>query len=155
MPRTKLSAFSQNERPDKDQNLAEAKARAREIFITMPIARIATVADRVGVSKYYVEKWSREENWLVARAEEGQRLEDQLNTLVEKVGDPKQNAVEILDICNQIVAWTKNHVEGISSPSRNPYWTDAAQIGSCAAILYRVAEIQKKAYQRLGLKCEK
>lgn len=152
MPRTKLAALTQDQ-TIKNQSHAEAKAAAKEIFITMPIARIATVADRVGVSKYYVEKWAKEENWLVARAEQGKQLDQQLNQLLKQVGDPKESAASMLEVCNQIVNWTKGHVDYLNSKEHTGKWAVAEQLLSCALILNRVAEIQKKLYQRLGINC--
>jgi hypothetical protein len=69
---------------------SDLKTRAREIYITMPVARYTTIADRLRVPREQIMNWAKDENWLALRAA---HAEERSNQLAQQIGDP--NAISV------------------------------------------------------------
>lgn len=86
-----------------ENEMSEESLRRRALaeYVSLPVARLVTVAKRLNLPKELIQKWHSEDSWLAARA---QFQKDQHQNLTQRFGDSGIAAERALEFSNLIDA---------------------------------------------------
>ncbi len=145
MPRVTFMKSKQELEPEQQ----EQKEKAKRIYLSMPLVRLATIARRARCTREQVATWRDEENWLEQRAD---FQSSQLDRLFKKVGSPEQSALATLEIANEIQEIIKASIGTLRErmkSTNDKSVADPATIASYASSIQKLSELRERKYKEL------
>lgn len=129
---------------DSKNSADELQAKARQMYITMPVVRIALIAKRFKIGGALIKTWIDEQDWLDARRT---FHEKEVKSLLKDIDDPKKSAKAILKISKKVEKHLDNQLA-----TRNSDQFSIKDLSEYSEVVNRLQQIQLKSYERLGIK---
>lgn len=121
----------------------QAKATAKELYMSMRVARMARIAKAVGRPLEIVERWKTDDEWMIERH---LKRKEQKDNIVKEYGDvfdiAKANA-QTLELCRHVTRLVKAALEDKSGlpPSDLKTYADTLRI---------VHDVQSRVFKFVG-----
>lgn len=121
-------------------NDEQAKATAKELYMSMRVARMARIAKAVGRPLELIEQWKTVDEWMIERHLKRKEKKDHI---IKEYGDvfdfAKANA-EILELCRHITRLAKSALEDKSG-------LPASELKTYADTLRMVHDVQSRVFK--------
>jgi len=132
-----------------DIALEEKKARAKEIYMTIAVVSRKTIAKRVGATPTQIKQWCDEGGWLEQRLS---KYAEQKQSLIKRVGTPKQAMEQELEMLNQILEMVKHNMERSKSEvHKTLYKYNAKELQQYAHVVKNVNKMRTNICKTLKL----
>jgi|GEM_PF-6659652 len=131
---------------------AEIKEKARNVYLILPIVRLATVAKRSGASIEQIRKWSEEGRWVELRSK---MHSDKHAEIIKRVGSPREAMLRELELLNEIEEVMKCNI-AIDKNLVHAFKRDPQDFAQYMNVLTKIHDLRNRLYKELtiGIKAE-
>lgn len=123
---------------------SELQAKARQMYIEMPVVRVSLIARRFKINGVQIKAWIEDQDWLNARRT---FHENEVKSLLKDIDDPRKSAKTILKLSKKV----QKHLES-QLTERDANQFSISDLNMYSEALNRLQQIQVKAYERMRLR---
>lgn len=128
----------------------QIKAKAREVYLSLPVVRLAIIAKRSGATSEQVRKWSEDERWTDQRARihSGKHAE-----VTKRVGSPRENMIRELELLKNIEEMAQHNIlRSMELCKHYPKERRSAhELLQLTNLLSKIKEMRTQLYKELGI----
>jgi hypothetical protein len=125
---------------------AEAKAKAREMYLATPLPVLSQIGKAVGIHYKTLGRIRDREGWDLERLSKQQ---EKLEELEASGLGSKQSAKDLLESCKKIINLTNVGIGNLNYRGSNAHDFES-RLMTLTNVVAKVNELQKDAYKRIG-----